>query len=668
MIIVIRSHVTGQTKRIPIHSQDDIKDLAFHYPAVTNMEKHASNPMELLQMFVKYMSSGYNTAHIEDDGYKIKTKEEDRAEKLKWKLVKLKRRKDQVLNKADKIDQGIVTQIKPQTGEMGIDAIQDKSPPYAKRFGVHQAFADEKPSPTLALNMADLDDTQTHKIDDEYFHHIGKKGNHTYHIISRDSNPYAKGLAGIITASHEGKNHIRAAFANTTKDDHLDLLRSHVNAKDEHSYDEPIEIDARKHSEEGWEGHHSDLIHGLIPDKTLQAPPNTVSQWISFAGVKGDETPRVVAKEALRNWERRKGARRKDEVNPTDADKDERKPEKVGDERKGEDRRKYSRLVSYFNDPKFTTAHREAAYAKVANDVFKLGQYVPRTTVFRHPLSDRPWSAMEFVKGATPITPETREKDLGKIKENGDIYKLAIMNMVLGNNDRHMNNVLKGPSGDIHLIDHGLTFDYNHITTGVLPQYVDDHKEGYSLLDEEIPESVHQWLWTIDSVHLANSLHKMNAPHDVIMNAVKRLGEARGWSNDVHHGSRQYKEMNKGLGHLASIIKARNFSVTEAEHGEIIGKIKRAMRAGTKTVKPQVVGDRNIPIGAHTELRTKKQLGGEKRDDIGQAEAIMNAATIAPDQASVKIGDDGKPYIDHPSKEVSMRHETDSKTAGKKKD
>ena len=561
-----------------------------------------------------------------------------RADKIRSQIAKHKALLP--LSKADKPKQGIVTQIKPQQGKMGIEAISDKPAPYLRRFSVKPQ--NEPNSDPLSIGSVNSDSVDTHAIGNGYFHHIAKKGNHTYHILSSDSNPYANGLAGIMTASHEGKNYIRAAYSNSIKDEHLDLLRSHIKEKDEHAYDEPIEVDPRKHSEKGWEGHHSDLINGLVPDKTLQAPPNTLSHWISFAGVKGDETPRVVAKEALGNWDRRKGNRQGVE---------ERRNTK-------EDRRS-----SFLGDPKFTTAHREAAYSKLADEFFHLGQYVPRTTVFRHPLSNKPWSAMEFIKGATPITPETREHDLKEVKDNGDLYKLAIMNVILGNNDRHMNNMLKDPSGKIHLIDHGLTFDYGNAvrTTGV-PQYVHHEKEGYSLLDEKIPESVHQWLWSLgDRAEFANKLKDMGAPHDIIMKAAQRLEDARGWSNSVHHGSKMYPNTHQGLKYLVDIMRARNFDLTPEEHSEIIEKIKDQMHAGIKGVDPKKVGDRNLST---VKANTVKPLD---RTIEANPDSIRDAATIAPDQARVIIGDNGRAQIDHPDKEVVQRRPDDAMPVGKKR-
>jgi len=640
MIVVIKCLVDNSIEQIPVHNYKDIKTLEDRFPFIKRMEPHAHNIIELLQMFVKYISSGYYSAHLEDDGRRTVSKEMYRAEQIKNRIYeqtrkikssssKLNKSSKDTINQADDSDQGIVSQIKPQSGKFA-----EEGRSYKKRFSMKQI--PERHSNPYNVDLTDADSIESHKIDDNHWHHIGIKGNNKYHILSNDKNPYSRGLAGILTASNEGKNYIRSAFSDVDDDSSIDLLRSHIKAKPEHEYTDPIEIDATKHAEKGWENHHSDLIHGLVPDKTLQAPPNTVSSFISFAGVKGDTTPRVVAKESLRNWERRAKPR----------------PEKEPSlDEKAEDHQE-SRKISFFDSPQFSTAHREAAYAKLAHNIFNLGEYVPRTTVFRHPLSDRPWSAMEFIPGATPITPETRDADLKHLKENGDLYKLAIMNMVLGNNDRHMNNILKDPSGRIHLIDHGLTFDYgNQVRTASIPKYIHDRHNNYSLLDDDVPESVHHWLQSIDIPKLANSMHEMRIPHDIIMNASQRLADARGWSSVVKHGAKDSPDMNKGLRHLFNIMKARSFNVSLVERNDIVDNVMKLLKVGDKG-ESILADDKSTP----TQNNISTEIVGD---------SLRNAATMPLGTDKTAIADDVRTSIKRANDE-SIRTKTSGTTMNKK--
>jgi hypothetical protein len=420
--------------------------------------------------------------------------------------------------------------------------------------------------------------------------------------LSQDSNPYAPAKAGLITANADGKNYLRGAFSDSTEDADLDTLRTHVNADEAHAYEAPVAIDSAKHMEKGWENHHPDLVHGLMPDKTLQAPPSSLSSWISFAGVDGDATPRVVTKEALKHFER-----------------------------KGVDDKEISKRLSFFNDPHFTTAHREAAYSKLAHDVFGLGEYVPRTTVFSHPLTQTPWSAQEFLAGASPITKDTREADLKEIKSNGDIYKMALMNLIMGNNDRHLGNMLKDSAGKVKLIDHVLTFDYNDMTTGLIPKYIEDEDAGYSLLDETVPESVHKWLWDLDTTKLAQTLNAVGAPHDIVMNAVRRLVDARGWSNFLKLEGKNNPNMHKGLRHLATIMRARKFNVSADEQEKIAEQTRRRIVENER--KPLgLVGRRGVPSVSEINRR----LGGGRERERPRKPTKMSAENVPTQVAQDK--------------------------------
>jgi hypothetical protein len=514
------------------------------------------------------------------------------------------------LKKSDKIKvQGIVSQIKPETGNLD----QKKNSAYGGRFENKPNML--PPDKNSVIDPDQMDHVESHKINNDYYHHVGVKGNHTYHTLSGNSSPTGRSIAQIMTARKDGVNYIRAAHADSLNDNAINLLRSHVQSKPEHAYTEPMALKAHETYDPLWEGHNSHLVNGIIPDKTLQVVPPTLTPWVSLAGVEGDSTPRVIMKESLSRF---------DHLKP-------------GDE---------SKAYSYFNHKTFNTAHREAAYSKLAHEIFGLGQYVPKATVFVHPLSGRTWSSAEFIPGARQIEKENRHKDLKEIKDNGDIYKMALMNTILGNNDRHLGNMLKDAGGKIHLIDHGSSFDYNHATSNILPAYIHDEKKGdYSLLDEDVPESVHQWLWDIDGAKLAKQLKDMGAPNDTIMHAVMRLADAKSWSTAVKNGSKHYPNIRQGIRYALEAMRARQFRTLPEEHNMIVEDIRKLM---LKERKPKEVGDRNIPIG---------KIDANDRDNP------QDAATIASDQERTIVKPNQvKPYIDHPNDEVSLNHEQDAVT------
>lgn len=586
MLLVIKSLISGSIKEIEIKTMADIVRLASDFPVINEMRRKTSNPLQLLQYLVKYLSKNHLSAWLEGDDLP-KSDQLNKAEKL------VKAIKDKPNLGTNEPNQGIIAQVQPQTGKFSTEGVQ----PYKKRF-----------PDTMLLTVKNAKDIKTEKVSEGLWHHHGPLDeSHTIHVLSSSPEKYniatVKPLAGIITGKNGNKNYIRAAFSNTTQDKHLDDLKSKVMSNPKHKFEEPIAVDAAKHMAQGWESHNPDLVHGIVPDHSLQAPPNTFSKWISFAGVKGDETPRVVAKEEIGQWTKPK------------------------------DQKSGSRAASYFDHPTFTTAHREAAYSKLADEVFHLGEYVPKVALFKHPISGKTWSAMQFIPGLKPITPKSLANDTKSLEENGDIYKMAIMNMILGNNDRHFNNFLKDASGRIHLIDHGLTFDYNHITTGVLPVYADDPNGNHSIMDNNVPESVHQWLWSLDSLDLANKLQKMGAPHDIVMTAVQRLADARSWSNMVKHGSKLYdKDLDQSFKFLARSLRSRQFSVSEEQHGNVITEIRNMMRASK--------GDKTVI-------------------DAPQSVTGTQQATLPSEPATVKMDASGNASVKHPSQEVSLRHPGD---------
>jgi hypothetical protein len=144
------------------------------------------------------------------------------------------------------------------------------------------------------------------------------------------------------------------------------------------------------------------------------------------------------------------------------------------------------------------------------------------------------------------------------------------------------------------------------------------------------------------------------------MNAVQRLGDARGWSNFMKHGRGDYPNMHRGLRHLADMIRARKFSIPLDKQNEISTQVRQRIIDNVK--RPlAVVGNRNIP-----QTPQAPELTGDKTKTmpIG-SQTVKNAATIAPDQARIMLNDAGKAAIKHPEDEVALRH--DSASNGEKR-
>ena len=319
-----------------------------------------------------------------------------------------------------------------------------------------------------------------------------------YHAISLNKDPNGLALAMMHLGSSDGKKyHVRGVYSSasntemkmSTASKWLDILKNQVKGS-KYPYHEPVALNSEKHMEKGWENHNPELVHGLVPDVSLQRHPGSITPWLSFATTRGGKKPRVIAKEAFSS------------ANGLNPDKFE---------------------SSGFSHPTFTTAHREAAYSKLADSVFGLGKYVPKVAVFRHPLSNKPWSAMKFIPGGVEPASWDGITDLGSELRQ----KLGLMNVIMGNQDRHGGNTVVDKYENLHLIDNALSFDYAGIGGHEIPKYV---RDGAAM--SGVNEKTKDWLLKLDPKKFANELKDSGAPEDTIKYAVMRMVAAQKWVKD----------------------------------------------------------------------------------------------------------------------------------------
>lgn len=195
--------------------------------------------------------------------------------------------------------------------------------------------------------------------------------------------------------------------------------------------------------------------------------------------------------------------------------------------------------TSYMLHPGFRTTHREAAYHALADKVFGLADMVPRTAVFRHPVTQEPWSAQQFVPHAEKLTNPTSQ--LHHYAAGDKLHRAAIMDSILAHNDRHGGNALVDRYGGLHLIDNAGAFDYMHRFATWMPRY------AQHIMHTEVPAATHRWLNRIDDRTLADELSRAGAPLDVTHMALKRLAEAKRWSKLQHGNPAATKELAGAL-------------------------------------------------------------------------------------------------------------------------
>jgi hypothetical protein len=156
----------------------------------------------------------------------------------------------------------------------------------------------------------------------------------------------------------------------------------------------------------------------------------------------------------------------------------------------------------------------ETAFHNAARDVFGLGHVVPTTITFWHPHDGKLHSAQDFVQGG-------RHADTGPHlqawHDQGIAPRMAVMDHVLGNDDRWSGNFMLAPDGSPRLIDNGFAFGYHGKHSR--PEYV--HQD---FAYQPFQPDVHQWIAGLNPQVLEKTLGAAGVPDEHIQHAVRRLG------------------------------------------------------------------------------------------------------------------------------------------------
>jgi hypothetical protein len=179
------------------------------------------------------------------------------------------------------------------------------------------------------------------------------------------------------------------------------------------------------------------------------------------------------------------------------------------------------------DDPKFlSTARREVVFHNLAKNFFGLGDFVPKTSLFKHPVTGHEHSAMEQVPFASHVhindnDHETKDR-LKKVGDSGDLDRLSILDSVLAPQDRHVFNYLTSPQHPhVHLIDNSLIFNYSEDR---MPQYLTDyHKLSGQNLDSQMHPTALKWLSNLDPYELGAEMTRQGVHEELTNEAVSRL-------------------------------------------------------------------------------------------------------------------------------------------------
>ena len=203
---------------------------------------------------------------------------------------------------------------------------------------------------------------------------------------------------------------------------------------------------------------------------------------------------------------------------------------------------------SWFYDNEFTTAHRESIFWVAARDVFNLSEFIPETTTFK--TENTVWSAMRWVDG----DPYNQVCQLEKYGHSDVLFRLAIMDIILGNSDRNPTNIVISDKGKLRLIDNSMSFDYEGVVKKRVPAY------AIHLTNRSVPTSVLSWIRCLDSENLEGLLRMAGVPIECVSIAAARLNEAKKWCNEVTKN----KSASMNLGWLLEILEIHEGLPTES--------------------------------------------------------------------------------------------------------
>ena len=224
----------------------------------------------------------------------------------------------------------------------------------------------------------------------------------------------------------------------------------------------------------------------------------------------------------------------------------------------------------------YTTAHREAAFHQLAKNFFKMGEHVPVTATFHHPVSGQPYSAMKMVERGEHYEPDSAPHNaaIASLRHQGTLDKLALMDMILGNGDRHFGNFMLTPGRApyIHLIDNGLTMPYGSGEPPRIPMYWQTKDVGENWAEEPLhPEAV-AWAQKLNPAKLGKMMDEMGLPRASREEAVYRLQAVK---NRIARGN-----ATKGSAFYAPFLSS------QAAPGSTTSNVAELLREPTESEAP----------------------------------------------------------------------------------
>jgi hypothetical protein len=198
------------------------------------------------------------------------------------------------------------------------------------------------------------------------------------------------------------------------------------------------------------------------------------------------------------------------------------------------------------------STRREVLYHNLANDAFGMGNYVPTTSAFVK--NGDEWSAQKMVGAHHGLIPREPGSTSGKLSltdkykqtlnhmhSTGDLHKLALMNNIMANQDRHSGNfMVDNKEPKLHMIDNGTAFDYGNVDPKTIPAYLEHASNELKLNNSKLHPEAKKWLNSIDEGKVKESMkaHGFDEKSRFTQGILTRIKALKGASG------KSYKHVN----------------------------------------------------------------------------------------------------------------------------
>lgn len=161
----------------------------------------------------------------------------------------------------------------------------------------------------------------------------------------------------------------------------------------------------------------------------------------------------------------------------------------------------------------------EVVFHNLAHQFFGLGEYVPTTAAAVNPQTGSATSIQEHVPGAQHINYAGGDRydnvdSINSLAHSGELDKLALMDLIVGNGDRHRHNLVTSHTAPhLKLIDNANALEYNFTHTTPATWHIPTVNSDGNFLAEKMHPDAQKWLAGLDEGKLRDLLTQNRQGH-----------------------------------------------------------------------------------------------------------------------------------------------------------